>query len=57
MIVPVSGLSNEILYILVAEETVKLTNVKVRGLKKILVKVTPFQYSYLVRVSKILIQI
>ena len=32
---PVSGLSNEILYTLVAQETAKLPNVKVGGLKKI----------------------
>ena len=33
---PVSGLSNEILCTLVAQETAKLPNVKVGGLKKIL---------------------
>ena len=31
---PVSGLSNEILFTLVAQETAKLPNVKVGGLKK-----------------------
>ena len=33
-IAPISGLSNEILCILVAQETVKLTILKVGGLKK-----------------------
>lgn len=34
MIVPVSGLSNEIVYILIAQETAKLPKVKVGDLKK-----------------------
>ena len=34
MIAPVSGLSDEIVCILVAQETAKLSNVKVGGLKK-----------------------
>ena len=33
-IAPISGLSNEILFILVAQETAKLPNVKVGGLSK-----------------------
>ena len=34
LIAPISGLSNEILCILVAQETAKLPNVKFGGLKK-----------------------
>ena len=34
LIAPISGLSNEILYILVAQQTVKLPYVKVGGLDK-----------------------
>ena len=35
-ITPISGLSNEILFILVAQETAKLPKIKFGGLKKIL---------------------